>query len=330
MMRWPIHIVSFSVLFGRKMPFRASTKNADRRIPWKLMMPQIAVMALSLSAVAFGVFRLYRHWLPGALFGFLSDVVTGHMRHMDIHEKLPPSYTTDLVAIAGFWSLYTVIRGAAVIRKVIADTKMQHDFFRFHIPVPLTFDGRKGHGCVSDISEEWVRFTDYRDAPHEIPNGTLNVTLALPAGPLPVRVRVESVQGGVVEGALVFDSERQRDMLANALYSCDWHREFLHRNAYFPTPSDYLLAALLSAAGEPASAANDCGFLSKIDACGDTASFISFKDFSDNDEVTGMIFEQGCLRPFRAVVVGREALASLAPKGLDGARTSRYRVSIVA
>lgn len=347
MTRWPIHIISCAALFRTKLTFRSSTKNTGKNIRWSLLAPQLAVMAISLGAVMWGVFRLSRHFKPGTLSMLVASyAATGHFPHVDLHAVLPKSYTTDLVAISGFWALYTVARGCAFVRKVIRDARKNHSYCRFSIPLPVILDAKThGYGCVSSISEDWVSFTDYREGPHAVASGIINMTILMPAGPLPVKVAVERVEGRTVEGKLVFDSERQRDMLANGLYSVDWHREFQPRSAYFLTPSDFLLKwlhlgipqpeehaawhAVVQQDGGEGSSGN-YGIMANLKRYPQAASLLTFQKFQIGDAVSGLRFCDGVLESFRCLVTGTEPLSSLVEKGLDGAVPARYRVSFVA
>ncbi len=346
MIRWPIHIISCVAVFRRKMPFRTSAKNTGKRIRWTLMLPQLGVMALNLVAFIYGVFYLSRHFKVGVLSMLVSKIVTtGHIPDIDVDAVLPRGYNTDLLLVAGFWSLYTVARGAAFIRKVISDARNNHDLVRFRVPLPVIFDGKGGdYGRVSAISENWIRFADYREGLHAVAGGTMNITLVMPGGRLSVKVAVENVEGRDIEGRLLFSSQAQADQLGNGLYSVDWHREFLHRNAYFPTPSDVLLrwlglqsrqhwrypwhAMLYHEVKEGAGTAS-YAIVSMFDNKTE-ASFIAFNEIEENVQVTGLVFADDGMRTLRAIVIGREPLSSLTPHGLDGAVVSRYRLRIVA
>ena len=346
MTRWPIHIVACAALFRTKLKFRSSTKNTGKRVNWGLMMPQLTVTVASLAAVVFGVFKLSLNFKTGALSMIVTSYFSaGHFPNVDVHAELPKHYTMDLVAISGFWALYTVARGCAFLRKVVGDARNNHEFCRFRIPLPLILDSKSGYGCVSSISEDWVRFIDCREGPHAVSSGTINATIVMPAGPLPVRVAVERVDGRTVEGKLVFESEKQRDMLANGLYSVDWHREFMPRTAYFLTPSDLILkwlghpdpqerptgawrAVLCQRDGQGASAVY--GIMAKHKKDPTTASLLTFKVLATGEEILGTVFSDGRTESLRCRVTGIEPLSSLVEKGLDGAIPARYTVKVVA
>jgi cellulose synthase (UDP-forming) len=346
MARWPIYLISFAGLFGGKMPFRSSSKNMQGRVRWKLMAPQMTVLVVSLAATFAGICTLHEHFRTGPLFKLVYlTITTLRIPHIDWDAVMPDGYTVDLVAIAGFWAVYGAARAAFFVRKVFRDARNSHDFFRFNIPLPVIFDTKGGGmGCTSRISEEWVRLTDYREGPHERPEGTMDMTLIMPAGPLPVKIAIERTEGQEIEGRLIFDSAARRDQLANGLYSVDWHREFLHRAAYFLTPSDLLLrflrlrpplqddhgpwqATLCSGEG----AQKFYAIMLKFKRLTGLGSLITFTNLSVGEEIVGELFSKdGCLEPVRAVIVGEEPLSSLVNKGLDGASVVRYKVRIVA
>ena len=347
MARWPIHIVACAAFFRIKMPFVSSSKNNGRRVRWQLMAPQLAVMILSLAATAYGIFRLHDNFQVGALYQFFRDwLALGRIPGVDFHAILPKGYTTDLVAVSGFWAMFAVVRGVSFIQKVLYAARNNHDFFRFQVPLPVILDSKeKGYGCISAISEDWVSFTDYREGPHVVPSGIVSMNIAMPAGPLRAKVAVEKVEGRQVEGRLIFESEKERDELADGLYSVDWHREFQHRNAYFLTPSDLVMkclrlgapletelgpwrAALCQNRGEPSKPVY--AIMANYRSYPQAASFLTFQKLEVGDEVSGSLFCEGALKSFRCVVTGLEPLSSLVEKGLDGAMPARYRATVVA
>jgi cellulose synthase (UDP-forming) len=346
MARWPIHIIATAGLFGRKMAFRSSSKTIQGNVSWCLMAPQLLVAAASLGAVIAGVLNLKGDYSPGPLFQFLYAMATrSRIPDIDINAGLPLGYTVDLVAIAGFWALYGAARAAVFARKVFHDARNSHDFFRFRIPIPVLLDAKGGYGCVSAISEEWIAFTDYREGPRTVPESSMELTIVMPESPLQVRVVVAAVKGRDIEGRLIFPSTEQRDRLANGLYSVDWHREFLHRSAYFMTPSDVILSCLrlqspfqkayglwqavvfreLGREGHPHYAV-----MAKHRKNSLLASVIAFQDLTPGTIIYGMQFSDGKTHAFNGIVVDYEPLSSLVEEGLDGASVRRYQLRYVA
>ncbi len=344
MARWPVHIISAAGLFGRKMVFRSSAKNIAGKVNWRLMSPQLAVAVTSLVAVVVGIYRLHHNYKSGPLFRFLNEmIITRRVPDVDIFAPVPKDYTIDLVVVAGFWAIYGMVKAAFFVHKAIKDARKSNEFFRFSLPLPVVIEGRGGsYGVTLLISEDWLRFTDCREGPHEISNGIMDVTLVLPAGPLALKVAVERCSGREVEGRFVFESDAQRDRLANSLYSVDWHREFLHRNAYFSTPSDLLLSCFRPGGAkrrndwravlyhDPESPAGGLSYaVMSLKGDNATASLITFGEIRIHSQLSGLTLSNGKAQPFHATVTAREPLASLAAKGLDGALVARYSCTLV-
>jgi cellulose synthase (UDP-forming) len=351
MARFPVHLAAAAGLLGRKTPFRSSAKNVQGRVNWRLMSPQLAVIAVSLLATAIGVLRLHHNFRIGPLFRYvISFATSGHApQGANIHAVMSKGYTVDLVAIAGFWALYSVTRGACFVLKVFRDSRNSHEYFRFDMPLPARIRAVAGReeecfARIDGIAEDWVRFTVFGGQPPRS-GDSLGLTVFLPAGPLELTLRVGSVRGRTVEGALLWSSPAAQDMLANGLYSVDWHREFLHRNAYFLTPAETLArclrlespwegkhrdwqAILYARPGETEASA--CGVISPSDDTPGFASLITFQNLSPGVTVAGHVFAESVAAPLFFMVTGEEALSSLTTKGLDGAIVYRYRVRIVA
>lgn len=347
MARWPIYIISWAGLFGGKMPFRSSAKNLQGAVNWRLMAPQMTVLVASLSAVAVAVYKVFTDYKTGPLYAFFHEMVlTKQIPDADWFLVLPDDiYTVDLMAIAGFWALYAAARAGFFMRKVIKDARNSHDFFRFRIPLPVLLDNKGSYGRVSAISEDWISFTDYREGLRPVPDSSMAITLMMPAGPLPVTVAVETVQGRDITGRLVFASMEQRDKLANGLYSVDWHREFKHRVAYFMTPSDVVMDCLrlqspLQTEYEPwqavlcrepgKDAPQSFGVMAKLTRDPAYASLIAFQDLQLGSIISGIQFAENKVQPFNGIVADHEPLSSLVDKGLDGATVRRYRIRHVA
>lgn len=73
MFRWPVHIVSVTALFSDRLAWRSSRKNLKGRVNWNLLAPQILVVALSLSALGAGVWRLQQDFSTGPLLAIVLD-----------------------------------------------------------------------------------------------------------------------------------------------------------------------------------------------------------------------------------------------------------------
>ena len=143
MARWPIYLISTAGLFGRKINFHSSNKNLDGLVNWHLMAPQLTVMTISTLAVTFAVARLaHTGFRTGPLAKFFYSIITTFSlpKDIDFNEVMSDGYTVDLVAIAGAWAVYSAVRAVMFVRKALHDAENTHDYFRFRIPVPITFD----------------------------------------------------------------------------------------------------------------------------------------------------------------------------------------------
>ncbi len=75
MVRWPVHIISSLALFRNGYAWRSSHKNVKGRVNWLLLVPQIAVIVLSLTALTVGVWRLAIDFSTGPLVAVVVDRV---------------------------------------------------------------------------------------------------------------------------------------------------------------------------------------------------------------------------------------------------------------
>ena len=73
MMRFPIHLLAAAGLFRNRLVWRTSQKNVRGRLQWKLLIPQFVVMAVSLVAVAVGIYRLNGNFTPGPLVAAITE-----------------------------------------------------------------------------------------------------------------------------------------------------------------------------------------------------------------------------------------------------------------
>jgi cellulose synthase/poly-beta-1,6-N-acetylglucosamine synthase-like glycosyltransferase len=346
MARWPILVRSWAGITQRRIPFRVSSKAMKGKTGWHLMVPQLAVIVLSLAALAAGIYKLDGHYEFGPLFQYIAGIFTGHIpQGVDVHAVLKGGYTLDFIGIAGFWAIYGACRAGYFVWKTWSDARNSHDFFRFKLPLPASIDGAPA-GRVNVIAEDWARMDIYPGRPVAL-GDELAVSVHLPSGPLPLKLRAEKISGGAVEGHLAWEGEAQRDKLAAALYSCDWHREFLTRNAYFVTPSDVLLscirlespftvkygewqAALLEIpAGNPP-AEKLYAIAAPLKKDPGRGSLVTFGYFAPGTRMTARLFTAGGLKDAIFDIMEEEAVSSLIQKGLDGATPRRYAIKIVA
>ena len=343
MARWPVFLLATSGLFGGKLKFHSSNKCVQGKVNWRLMAPQLFVMAAGIFALTFSVVRLaHTGFRTGPLGRFFWSVITTHsIPSIDLHATLSAGYTEDFVVIAGAWTVYNVVRVGVFVRKAMHDTKNSREYFRFRVPVPAAF-GDHSFGRIDSLSEDWVRVVSYKLNP-DLRLGDIVECLAfMPGGPVPLKVALEDMKQDngttTMEGSLVWDSPAQRDRLAGGLYYVDWHREFQHRSAYFMTPSDVALSCLgfRPPVQRPANAWQAVlleteggskalyGMMSSLTEA--AASLVLFTELAIGRKYTCTGFADTAPQALHIQVLAEENLLSLAPEGLDGATPHRYSV----
>lgn len=246
MARWPIHIMASIGLLGWRTRWISSSKNIKGQLNWRLMTPQIVVICLSAIALIIAFYRLSQDFQTGPLFTLLVAIATlsfsDHIA-IDIFQPMGQGYTADLVLIAGFWALYNIARALVFIRKAYKDANQTHSFYRFKIPMICQFLESHIFSEVEQISENWMSV--YSSQTIE-PGSVKAVNLYGSSGVISLKFEVARCckiqhQQYLVSGALLFESQQQVDLLAQDIYSVDWHREIIQRNAYFAMASDKLL-----------------------------------------------------------------------------------------
>lgn len=346
MIRWPIHLRASEAWIGRDLKWSSSIKNIKGKINWHLMMPQLFVLSSSICALIFAFYSLTKvGFKTGPLFSFfqhkfleLFGIFDPNYIAIDPHVKLQAGYTADLVIIAGAWVFYNIFRIIFFIKKVINDSKNSHEFYRFNTPYPVSSNiDQNLIGKISQISEEWLEYCHCisQDVPKI--GERKKILLHLPNLILSMEIVVEQIEDNKISGTIIWDQVETRDQLAKALYSVDWHREYLNRNAYFLTPSDLLIKILtkkspienkykewnsLLCQGKPAVIAE---FVKEKNL----ATMICFEEFALGGILSGQrIFNQRSEK-IDLKIIAEEALSSLVERGLDGSITRRYLVEIL-
>ncbi len=246
MARWPIHIAASLGLLGWKTRWASSSKNIKGRVSWRLMAPQAAVISFSLIALAIAFFKLSQDFQTGPVLASVTTLYSTtsfEEAKIDIYAPMDRGYTVDLVLVAGFWALYSIIRALFFIRKALKDAKNSHHFYRFRIPMVCQFTD--GALCAETelISENWM--STYCNSKLEV--GSVHpVRLYCPSGVISLEFEIENIdefhhQSYKVSGKISCQNQQQTDRLAQALYAIDWHREIIQRNAYFSTLTDRVL-----------------------------------------------------------------------------------------
>lgn len=361
--RFPIHLMATAALVLGKMPFRTSAKNMRGRIEWSLMAPQLAVFVVSIIAVATGLVHLMVDFRVGPLAYATIALCTGKWANINWNLDLPQGYTLELVAVAGAWALFNAAKSGYLIRKAIIDARRSTDDYQFDARLPLELDTPSGRilARVDRLSRSWLSARVYdRDA--LAVGEQLTGRLHLPAGPLPVEcvvtARPKSVikklsagpltieiagaksfeNEGRIECELVWPNSPLRDRLTRSLYSIDWHREFMHHNAFFATPLEVLGRFLTLRAPfgakppnwSPALYRDPNGFelafavISRSDVSGDV-ELLGFRALRADTVLDVEILGPEAIETQRIRVLGPEKLRSLAAKGIDGAVLRRFR-----
>lgn len=337
MARWPIYIAASLGIFGGSMRFRSSLKSARGRISWYLMAPQLTMLALSLFSVIYGYLRLAETGfqmgpLSGLLIDFWKDF---HLPHVDWHALVPYGFTVDLYAVSAVWALYGAIRAACFVRKAIHGAARSHDFFRFKVPVPVRLEGG-AYGCLIQLAEDWV---ELRIDQAVVKNSQLTFSAFTPAGPQVLRMTVTTTSDGICSGPLCWTSSAARDAWAAGLYSVDWHREFLHRNADFMVPSDVPLALLRPRPtrmqwhavllGNTRESCIHYSILSEPDRPETPSSLITFIPLVEGELHEVMIFRPNGIVKAHLAIGSITGLHTLASAGLDGAIPRRCEAKII-
>ena len=352
MARWPVYVLSTAGLFGKKMPWRSSSKNIKAKMNWRLVAPQLAVLTVHVLALAYGVKRVLHHFELGPFLRFLHDRIpfSSISANVDVrglqHRLGQPGapYTLDLLVFSGGWALYTVIRVLFFLRKVLRDARCSHEFFRFKIPIPSFWGADRQHkACIISISEVWARVALHDPIPNPGVGAIFSWVASLPSGPIDLKMRIEKVtpqasgKGVFLEGDLVWDSTELQDQLSLCLYSVDWHREFMSRSESFLVPSDIVRSLLhfrspLELTFAPWRAVmidgRSYGMMGVFRQNLNLAELVAFVSLSPGSIHEIEVFSERGTERFQLRVDCSQPIASLAKKGLDGAVVHRYRVEL--
>jgi cellulose synthase (UDP-forming) len=342
MVRFPIHLISWAGWFKKKMMFRTSMKNIRGRIDWLLMMPQISIALASLAALGVGVKSLIEDFKIGPLAKAFLNILSGNPSAVDWHARLDQGYTLDLVAVAGFWAFFNSAKAIFVVRKAIIDALHSADDYRFDARLAAeTVDPHSRRLVRIDrISSSWVSARIY-EAPLPGIGEMVPLRLHLPSGVVMAEVNVTArhPSTAVFEGALIFHQPEARDHLVRSLYSVDWHREFMHRSAFFLTPLQALSNLFLfrreerPATWSPALCMNELGdglFAVVSEPKGrKKGSLLSFTPLPVGEDMAVDVLGTGAVEHRFLRVVGREELHTQAVRGLDGSIVSRYEIEWV-
>ncbi len=358
--RFPTHILASFALFTNKMRFRTSTKNIRGKTEWLLLAPQIGIGLVSLVAVGVGIWRLIFHFKMGPLAQDIFDIAHGNLSAVNWSQRLDSGFTLELVVVAGFWAAFNAAKCFVVVRKAIRDAGRSNEHFRFGVRLPMEIETEAGLvvARVEQLSESYVAARWYGDVAIPQPGQRLRGRLHLPSGILPIECIVRNSESpaiwkfglgplaveiapaqrrGRLDCDLVLRRADQQQRLADALYSVDWHREFLHRYAFFATPLNGLKRLFAGARGTPTPSFSpalcreaDTGQLAcaivGIAPHGATAILIAFQPMPIGRRLALQILGENQVSAHTARILGREDLRSLGGRGRDSAVPQKYRV----
>jgi len=307
-------------------------------VSWRLMLPQVAVFVVSGLALSYAVWRLSHDFVVGPLAKAVWNLFQGlPLAEGALFATLPAGYSAELVAIAGFWALFNMVRAGAFIIKALGNARRSHAVFRFEIPLPVTWATHPDAVAQTvSISETWVRIAV--PTGWDVPAGEVSLTLHLPDGPLMCQVDVDARLDGYIEGHFKWARFAEQDQLAATLYSIDWQREMQAHHAYFLTPSDVVgrllglhpkggelkrqwQAGLLQRADSPQSLVPVLA--AKISESPPSFEIISFDPLACGATYPVMFQDVGS-RQNRLTITRARPIASLPHPGLNGRSYSRY------
>lgn len=73
MMRFPVHLLASAGLFRNRVVWQSSQKNVEGRLNLRLLVPQLAVLVVSVVAIVVGFYRLGGEYTPGPLLAAIVD-----------------------------------------------------------------------------------------------------------------------------------------------------------------------------------------------------------------------------------------------------------------
>jgi hypothetical protein len=260
--RFPVHILASLALFSGKMVFRPSAKNIRGRLEWRLLSPQLVVAAVSLCALAVGLVHLALDFRVGPLADDVARMMSGDLAQIDWNQRLDQGYTLELVAVSGFWALFNAAKCLYLVLKAMRDARGSTEDYRFDVRLPLEIE-TEGTALVrverlssSFASARWYgggapAVGERLNGWLHLPSGAMAVTFIVTKrtdiapremriGPFSIENPRPTARGAHIDCELMWRRGGERRRLAECLYSVDWHREFMHRYAFFATPIETL------------------------------------------------------------------------------------------
>ncbi len=343
MARWPIHIISTIGIFGAKLKWRSSKKNLKGKLNLSLMIPQLSLLFFNILALVFSSIKIIKDFNYGPIteyFLSLIGISNKPLSHINIYQTLDDGYTFELFIIAGFWALYNSIKVLFFIKKVYRDSKNSSDFFRFKIPAPIVINNHINDIKVTHkISENWLEF--YKNNGETFFKGdTVKAKVFMPFGEINILLKIENISKDLVSGLILWEDNNQRDILANSLYSIDWHREFFNRNSFFLTPLEFIKSILfftwiknkpqknwnatLIKQNETISKYALIRQLNKSEG-----TLICFNKQELQNHSNAIIIKENNFQEISFCIENREEFGCLSTIGLDGVEAYKYKVKFI-
>lgn len=333
MIRWPIHILASLALFGKKLKWQSSKKKLKGEINVILMLPQIAILLLSVIALIFAGHMISSNITLGPLGQLVIGLFTGLMPSSNaMTAVMDDGYSIELVVIAGMWALFNIIKVLAFIIKTINSSRASDKELFFNLQLPIVLENGQ-HIYTNKISEDSA-FIDCANV--TLLNKKQTVYLVLPNGLLPVKTQSSTINH---QHHLTFEWETRSQQLAliNVLYSPDWYRDPIVRDALFLTPIDSLVTILKRLIGkQPKRYTWKTAILenpqNKTDVslcllgqCGHHYSLLCFHEFRLESHVLINEIKPDHVQHF--AIMAHQSIASSPGKGLYGRQYYRYKIS---
>jgi cellulose synthase (UDP-forming) len=355
--RFHIHLISWAALFQNSLAFRTSAKVFGRKIEWRLLLPQLTVVGASLTAFLTGLGYLILDFKSGPLSEAAANIATGSFAEVEWTARLDQGYTLELVVVAGFWAIFNALKSAYLVRKAVVDARDASKEYRFDTNLAIEIETARGtrFARVERISQSWLKAKIF-DQTAIRPGEFLNAQLHLPGGTVEVACVVRAVRpahrfrfgaGALrrpfrrpasveLECDLRWPDPRDQEQLMRSLYSVGWHREFLHRYAYFITPLE-LLGRLVTLTWSfrdlglrwhpalyrhPISDEARYGLVTRTE---DGAhAVLAFEPLAPGTLMFMTVLGEAAVETMAIRITAERALKSLGAKGLDGAQVRSY------
>jgi cellulose synthase (UDP-forming) len=235
MARFATYALSTFGFFRGNVRFRVSSKRLVGRLAPLTLLPQIAILVLSLAGVA----------VTAA--GFIAGK--------------PMALSPDVALIVGAWALVNVALAIAVIVKALRTARNRDADFVFRIPVPALIEADRAPraAAVAQIALDRITLTAAEGTAWSA--GTeISGTLFLPEDDIAFRAQVLSVRREpssteiAVDCAFLWAGQDGRDRLDVALHASCWYRPLVGQREAGPTCVDWALRLFGKPKGGGASA----------------------------------------------------------------------------